>query len=183
MYKKLLKTPKKAAIAILLSFNLAACSGIPTKENFENTDLFKNQADIMQRSEQLHLGLEKKEVFRILGIDPEDLSRISKSEIQNALYGESILTGNKDDLERARDFFKDIEGYKIKYTELKSRASLSFSRIHTTTKGTDMSLTIIFKSGVLLEPPMITGGNIDNKRSKNIIYIFQNAKKAAAELK
>ena len=133
---------------ILLTFFLSAC--IPVGDQEINTKLFKSKEDLKERAAQLKPGMPKKAVFEKISIDQETFTRMSTQEVQMSIYGNSMVQGSPEQLERFREKLLGYEGYSLPYKDVKGSGSLGFGSLRVNKTGCDLKLVLIFDKGKLM---------------------------------
>lgn len=133
----------------LVTLSLSAC--IPAGEQSVNTELFKDNADMRERTSAVKPGMAKNSVFEALGIKPERFEQMSTKEIQTSLYGNFQVQGTPEQLEKFKDRLLAYEGYALPYRAIKSDSSLGFGSMKVKKKGYDLKLVLIFEKGKLLK--------------------------------
>ena len=132
----------------LLTFFLSAC--IPVGDQEINTKLFKSKEDLKERAAQLKPGMSKKAVFEKISIDQETFTRMSTQEVQMSIYGNSMVQGSPEQLERFREKLSGYEGYSLPYKDVKGSGSLGFGSLRVNKSGCDLKLVLIFDKGKLM---------------------------------
>lgn len=127
---------------------LTACMPVGNEEI--NTDLFKNQEEMKQTVNDLRPGMSKAAVFNQLKIPIAKFSRMSTTEMQLSIYGNSQVQGTPEQLEQFRRKLMTYEGYSLPYRDLESNGSLGFGTMKTNKKGYDLRMVLIFEHDRLM---------------------------------
>jgi hypothetical protein len=165
--------PKSVISAFILSSALlttGACTVIDSRET-TNSGAFNGSGDLETRLNTIQVGMSKDEVFSAIGLPEQRMQRLNRAEIKVALYGspDQELEGTE---EQVRQFFSDIEGYSFRYRDIDKDRSLTASfKVKTESEGTDMRVSLVFKSGKLYDRPDITGGVVNDTDRDPIIKI------------
>jgi len=133
---------------ILLTFFLSAC--IPVGDQEVNTELFKSKEDLKERAALLKPGMSIKAVFEKIQIDKDKFSRMSTQEVQMSIYGNSLVQGSPEQLEKFREKLMNYEGYSLPYKDVKGSGSLGFGSLRVNKSGYDLKLVLIFDKGKLM---------------------------------
>lgn len=135
-------------VAMCVTLLLSAC--MPSGEQDINTELFKNKEEMSTRAADLKIGAPKKAVFQALGVAPERFEHMSVHDVQMSIYGNSLVQGSPEELERFKNKLLSYEGYALPYREIKSSSSLGFGKMKVTKTGHDLKLVLIFDRGRLM---------------------------------
>lgn len=153
-----------------LAFVLSAC--IPVGDNHINTKLFKDKDDMYARAGKLEPGMSKKAVFETVSIDPEKFSRMSMQEVQQSIYGNSMVQGTPEQLEQFRQRLARYEGYSLPYREIKSNGSLGFGVMKVNKNGYDLKLVLIFEKGRLLRASVDGNQDVNEENDQSLINVI-----------
>ena len=115
-----------------------------------NSSLFKSKEDMKMRAAELKPGMSKKDVFEKISIAPEKFSHMSTQEVQMSIYGNSMVQGSPEQLERFRYRLQTYEGFSLPYRDIKSSGSLGFGTMKVNKQGYDLKLVLIFEKDRLL---------------------------------
>lgn len=137
-----------ALLICLFVLPLAAC--VPSGEQDINTELFKSKDDMHDRIAALKTGMAKKEVFKKLEIPSNKFKRLNTQDLQACLYGNSLVQGTPEQLEKFRRKISTFEAYSLPYREIKSSSSLGFGKVRVERTGYDLKLLLIFDNGKLV---------------------------------
>lgn len=133
---------------------LGAC--VPSGEHDINTELFKSKDDMQERLTALKPGMSKEQVFKTIGIKPNKFKKLNVQDTQICLYGNSLVQGTPEQLEKFRDKMSKLEAYTLPYREIKSSSSLGFAKVRVQKTGYDLKLVLVFDKGRLAKT-MIEG--------------------------
>lgn len=141
---------KKLSVLVVscVALFLSACMPIGNEEI--NTTLFKSKEDMKMRAAQLKPGMSRDDVFRKISIAPEKFTHMSTQEVQMSIYGNSMVQGSPEQLEKFRRRLQTYEGYSLPYREIKSKGSLGFGTMKVNKQGYDLKLVLIFEKDKLL---------------------------------
>lgn len=134
--------------ALFLTMPLAAC--VPSGEQDVNTELFRDKDDMQTRIDSLKVGMAKKDVFKRLDIPVNKFKRLNVQDMQICLYGNSIVQGTPEELEKFRQKMSALEAYTLPYREIKSSSSLGFAKVRVEKTGYDLKLLLVFDQGKLV---------------------------------
>lgn len=137
----------KLVFVTLLTISLSAC--LPSGEQNINTELFKDKQDMASKEQTLKRGMRKNEVFSALGIESGRFQRMNMQEMQNTVYGQSVVQGTPEQLEAFRRLMERYEGYSLPYREIKASSSLGFGTMRIQKTGYDLRIVLIFEDGRL----------------------------------
>lgn len=135
-------------VAMCVTLLLSAC--MPAGEQDINTELFKSKEEMSSRAAELKIGTPQKAVFEKLGVAPQRFERMSVHDVQMSIYGNSLVQGSPEELERFKNKLLSYEGYSLPYREIKSSSSLGFGKMKVTKTGHDLRLVLIFDRGRLM---------------------------------
>lgn len=150
----------------LTSFCLSGCAGqLPGGSDTVNKNYYTSADTLKLWTASLEPGMTKAEVFSRLGRVEADFRRLTREEIVSALFG-----GNSAGVpagfmppEQIRAFLSSLDGYELVYKNVKRRHGFtSLIRLRTDARGYSYTLRLIFKDGLLLEKPVLTGGKVDS---------------------
>ncbi|MBI1216278.1 MAG: hypothetical protein GC185_10745 [Alphaproteobacteria bacterium] len=153
-------------------FCLAGCAGtLPGGTQTVNKNYYPSPEVLKSWVDTLEPGMSKGEVFTRLGRSEEDFRRLDRTEIVDALFG-----GNNAGVpagfmppEQIRAFLNSLAGYELDYKYVKKRHGFTSPiRIRTDANGFDYMVKLIFKNGVLLEKPVMTGALVHNYSSDTL---------------
>ncbi|MCE9507164.1 MAG: hypothetical protein K8R48_02460 [Alphaproteobacteria bacterium] len=102
------------------------------------------------RAAELKPGMSKKAVFEKIQIAPEKFSHMSTQEVQMSIYGNSMVQGSPEQLERFRHRLQTYDGFSLPYRDIKSSGSLGFGTMKVNKQGYDLKLVLIFEKDRLL---------------------------------
>lgn len=158
----------------VLSISLSACSGVlpvPGGKNTINNAFYQSNVELKQKLSLLKPGMTTEEVFDHLGRTPDELIKLNRSQIIDALYGGSnspYATGAAVNPYKAVSI-KSLSAYELNYGIIKRKHGLkSPISIRTDEVGYDYSATIVFKDDALFEEPLVSGGLINNSSSTTV---------------
>jgi hypothetical protein len=141
---------KKLRILVLGCIVLFLSACVPIGDEEINSNLFKSKEDMKMRTAELKPGMSKKAVFEKIQIAPEKFSQMSTQEVQMSIYGNSMVQGSPEQLERFRQRLQTYEGYSLPYRDIKSQGSLGFGTMKVNKQGYDLKLVLIFEKDRLL---------------------------------
>lgn len=148
---------------------MAAC--MPTDRENVNTELFKNKEEFREKAEQLKPGMSRKKVFELLGVTEDKFQRLSLSEIQTSIYGNSQVQGTPEQLEKFKRRLQAYEGYALPYKKIKSDSSLGFGIMKMHKSGQDLKLILVFENKKLSRASV---EGTENLNLQNDQYIWSN---------
>lgn len=128
---------------------LVLCACVPTGQQNVNTELFKDKRDIVEKMDDLKVGMTEKAVFEKLGIKPARFERMSMPEVQVSMYGNSQVRGTPEQLEQFRRKLMSCKGYALPYRKIDSSSSLGFGKMKVKKTGQDLRLVLVFSNGKL----------------------------------
>jgi len=165
---KLLSRLKKTNILTLGICSILLISCIPVGDEDINTDLFKNKEELRLASEKLRPGMTKDEVLKELKIPVEKFTVMSTEELQRNVYGNSMVQGTPEQLERFKEILLRYRGYYLPYRDLKSEGSIGFGKMKVNKKGHDLKLVLIFENGTLLKSSVDGSQDVNMNEDKYI---------------
>jgi hypothetical protein len=154
----------------LLAFFLSSC--IPVGDQEVNTQLFTSKEDLKERAAMLTPGMPKKTVFEKIEIDPDQFSRMSTQEVQMSIYGNSLVQGSPEQLEKFREKLMNYEGYELPYKDIKGSGSLGFGTLRVNKTGCDLKLVLIFDRGKLLRSSVDGNQQVDQSEDQSFFNVF-----------
>lgn len=134
-----------------------------------NTEYFNSVVTLDDRLDQLEVGMTKEEVFNTLGMNQGDMQSLDRKGIKVALYGseDQVIQGSEAEV---RAFFSDMEGLSFDYENIeRKRTFRGLLKIQTEDVGHDLSVTLVFKEGLLYENPVRAGGKVNSTDRDPII--------------
>jgi hypothetical protein len=111
----------RAVVVIIACLSVSGC--IPQGEEHVNAELFKDRTEVTARTETIKTGMKKKDVFEKLKVNPARFERMSLSEVQLALYGNSQVHGTPAQLEAFRRKLATYDGYTLPYRNISCSSS------------------------------------------------------------
>ena len=175
------KRTKTFALTLTLLFGNAAC----THMTQVNTDTYKSAGIFQQRVEALDVGMTKEQTLAILSASNLNSSNYNstrktmiaiedKREKRLAVYGDGRAPLTLSEKEEERIYMNRLDVFKIPFKDLISKQTFAFSSIKDKERGYSMSVTLIFKDGVLLEDPKINGGFAQRNEKESIFRAISN---------
>jgi hypothetical protein len=152
MSLKPLKTIFTLLIACLVTIT-SAC--MPVGDERINTDLFKSKEDMRAKSLSLKRGMDKKNAFDTVGVEPEKYEQMSLEDIQYALYGNSQVRGTPAELEEFRRKLSNYEGYALPYRDIEKKSSFAFVKMNVKRTGADLRMVMIFENDRLIRSVVV----------------------------
>ena len=164
----------KISVLFITCLSLQACSGVlpvPGGRSTINDDFYHSDAEMQASLESLKIGMTEQVVFSKLGREKEDLNKLDRQGIIQALYGGQFspyISGSAENPYANLDL-KALSGYELNCRSVKRKHGLkSPISIRTNEQGYDYKATMIFLDGALFEAPIISGGLIDSSSSKTL---------------
>jgi len=157
------------AVALLILF-LSAC--IPVGDEQINTELFKSKEDMRDRAALLKPGMTTKETFEKIEIGPDKFSRMSTQEVQMSIYGNSLVQGSPDQLEKFREKLACYEGYSLPYRDIQGSGSLGCGTLRVNKTGYDLKLVLIFDKGKLMRASVDGNQQVDTNEDQSIFNVL-----------
>jgi hypothetical protein len=151
-------------LALLLG--LSGCAGqLPGGNDTTNVAYYTSPAVLKQWVDSLAPGMSKGETFARLGRVEKDFRRLSRTEIVDTLFG-----GNNAGVpagfmppDQIRAFLESLDGYELDYKNVKKRHGFTSPiRVRTDASGYSYVIKLIFRNGLLLEKPVMTGGTVQS---------------------
>lgn len=137
------------AMMVMVAMSLSGC--MPMGEEKVNAELFKDKQDMQKKASEIHVGMTKKQVFKRLGISPAQFTRMNMAEVQTSIYGNSVVQGTPEELDRFREKMMAFEGYSLPYVNIASDGSLGFAKMKVKETGHDLRMVLIFHNGRLFK--------------------------------
>jgi len=178
------KRTKAWALSLTMIFggvSMTGCTHLTevNKDIFQSADIFQN------RVETLDIGMNKQEVLSILSKSSSDTSAYrnteraliaieDKREKRLAVYGDDRAPLTLDEKEEERIYMNRLDVFKIPFKDILSKETFAFSSINDKEKGYSMSVTLIFKDGMLLENPKVNGGYGQRNEKESIFKVISN---------
>lgn len=157
---------------LLLLTACAQFAPVPGGDNRVNTDHFAGPEDLITKLNQLEKGMTDMHVFELIGISVNDVTRMQRSEVVEALYSTSSFAGTEDP-DRTQWFLHSLYGYSFKYTNLEKEHGFSTPiRLRTMEEGNDYRVVLVFQGGRLFEKPILTGGPVKRSSSQTFFDIL-----------
>jgi len=165
---KLFSKLDKTNILTLGICSILLISCIPVGDEDINTDLFKNKEELIISSEKLRQGMTKAEVLSELKIPVEKFTLMNTEELQRNVYGNSLVQGTPEQLERFKELLLRYKGYYLPYRDLESKGSFGFGKMKINKKGHDLKLILIFENGLLLKSSVDGSQDVNMNEDKYI---------------
>lgn len=164
-YNKNLRTSYiSMLLAIFAILFLTAC--MPLNDKNVNNDLFKSKEELKTKTSELKAGMNKDEVFELLGVPMGKFDQLGTVDIQRTLYGDSQLQGTPEQLEEFRKKLMRFEGYSLPYQSIKSKGSLGFGKLKVKKTGHNLLLVLIFENGKLLKATVEGKQDVNEKEDQ-----------------
>jgi hypothetical protein len=150
---------------------LAGCAGIapvPGGTDSVNSAYYSNEMDFKSRVGQLQPGMGESQVLYILGRTREEMRQLNRNEILSALYGANTMQmmNSVAAREETTVFMRSLYGYQLQYKDVsKDHGFVNPFRIRTEEEGFSYTVNLIFKNGLLLERPDLSGGVVHDTSS------------------
>ncbi len=167
--KVLFKKIRVLATAALVLF-LTSC--IPVGDQQINSNLFKNKQDMEQRASELHPGMSEADVFKKICIAKDKFSHMSLPEVQTSLYGNSIVQGSPQQLEKFRRVLMTYQGYYLPYSNINDSGSLGFGSLRVNKTGYVLKLVLIFEHGRLLQASVDGNQDVNQYQDKSLFNVL-----------
>lgn len=166
-------------VVFVMVLALAGCAGyapVPGGSDSVNASYYSSQNDFKARVAQLQPGMGEAHVFYLLGRNREELRQLNRNEILSALYGANTMQVMDSITEREETtaFMRSLYGYQLKYRDVeREHGFVNPLRIRTEEAGFDYTVNLIFKNGMLLEKPDLSGGVVQ-ERSSSTFFDYLN---------
>ena len=167
--KVLFKKIRILAVSLLVLF-LSAC--IPVGDQQVNTELFKSKEDLKERAALLKPGMSMKAVFEKISIDKNKFSRMSTQEVQMSIYGNSLVQGSPEQLEKFREKLMNYEGYSLPYQDIQGSGSLGFGTLRVNKTGCDLKLVLIFDKGKLMRASVDGNQQVNTNEDQSFFNVL-----------
>lgn len=141
----------KQVLILGLLLTMTACAGKPLRlgSSDTNTGLFESPEALGKQLTYISRGASKKWVYVMLGIDEStsNLAILTRGEIWNREYGNSIPQGSPEKLRRLSEEFATLNGWKLPFISIYQQGhfdplSLSYTR---TELGHNLTIVAIFR--------------------------------------
>lgn len=176
-YQSIFRTFSLFISGAFLSVCLSACASVlpvPGGDSTTNKDFYENELDLIDALERIQIGMSKNRVFSHLLRTEHDFQKMDRSEIIKAIYGGNNVTYGHGDSSYGltEEFLSTLSGYKFKFTVVKTNHGFSSPiRIRTTEHGYDYEVSLIFQHDLLIEEPIMAGGDV-NRTNSGTIFDF-----------
>lgn len=167
--KVLFKKTRILAVT-LFAFFLTSC--IPVGDQEINTELFKSKEDMQERAASLKPGMPMKTVFEKIHIDKDKFSHMSTQEVQMSIYGNSLVQGSPEQLEKFREKLMCYEGYSLPYKDIQGSGSLGFGSLRVNKSGYDLKLVLIFDHGRLMRASVDGNQQVNQDEDESIFNVL-----------
>ena len=173
-YQSIFRTLSLFAFWGLIGIWLSACASVlpvPGGDSTTNKDFYENESDLTDALERIQIGMSKERVFSHLLRTEDDFQKMDRSEIIKVIYGGNNVTYGygQNSYGITEEFLSSLSGYKFKFTVVKTNHGFSSPiRIRTTEYGYDYEVSLIFQHDVLIEEPIMSGGDVNNTNSGTI---------------
>jgi hypothetical protein len=171
------KMKKHTLLAVALSFLCVACAGaLPGGSDSINQNFYQNGDQLKEFADTLQPGMPRDEVFARLGRVEKDFKRLHRNEIISVLFGgrENGVPVSFNPDGDIKSFLESLDGYNLSFKQVKRRHGFTSPiRIQTDEEGFGYQLDLIFRNGLLLEKPFVTGGRITGADT-NTIFDYLN---------
>ena len=150
---------------------LTGCAGVapvPGGTKTINSSYYNSETDFKARVMQLQPGMGEGHVLRVLGLGRDDLQQLNRNEILTALYGANTMQMMTSLSERQQTdaFMQSLYGYRLEYKDVKKQHGfVNPFRIRTEEQGFEYTVNLIFKDGLLLQRPDLSGGVVHDTSS------------------
>ena len=161
-------------VFLFIAFALGGCAGIapvPGGTDSINDKYYMSEGDFKSRVGQLQTGMQEDHVLYLLGRSLNDLHQLSRDEILTALYGRNTTQNLGIGAERAQNvaFINSLYGYQLQYRDIsKAHGFVNPFRIRTEKDGFDYAVNLVFRDGLLLVRPDLSGGVVHNTTSATL---------------
>lgn len=158
-------------VFLFIVFALAGCAGIapvPGGTDSVNAKYYTSEDDFKSRVAQLQVGMQETHALYLLGRQPSELRQLNRDEILTALYGRNTTQNLGNGAERAQNvaFINSLYGYRLQFRDVsKGHGFVNPFRIRTEKDGFDYTVNLLFKDGVLLVRPDLSGGVVRDTSS------------------
>ncbi|MBU0858613.1 MAG: hypothetical protein KJ667_01630, partial [Alphaproteobacteria bacterium] len=160
------------AILLVLTLAFTGCAGrapVPGGDDDTNSKFYESPGDLINRINQLHPGMTHGQVFHILDRHAAELTKLSRAEINGALYGSqnAQFDGSLAEQEAARHFLQSLYGYRLDYAKVQRKHGFSSPiRVRTNKEGYRYQVLLIFQHGRLYDQPILSGGVVTDSSSR-----------------
>lgn len=167
------------ASVLVFTLALAGCAGVapvPGGTDSVNASYYASQDDFKARVAQLQPGMGEAHVLYLLGRNRDELRQLNRNEILSALYGANTMQmlDSVREREETTAFMRSLYGYQLKYKDVeREHGFVNPLRIRTEEQGFDYTVNLIFKNGLLLEKPDLSGGVV-HQRSSSTFFDYLN---------
>ena len=159
-------------MAVACIFSLTGCAQflpVPGGDDTTNEKYYKGEDDLIAALKRLQVGMSKDRAFSILMRKEDDFKKMDRSDILHALYG-----GSDVELQQGinNHFLTSLSGYSFRFRVVESEHGFASPiRVRTREEGYDYTVSMIFQNDVLMEEPILSGGDI-NKTTSGTIFDF-----------
>lgn len=161
---------------VFLILCLSACAGrapLPGGGETSNINFYASHEEMKQKVHSLRPGMDQARVFEILGHDEKEMTALTREEVRRALTGGENAPLPETISVYGPDALQTVEGYRFTFTNVKRKHGFSSPiRIRTDESGFRYTVTLVFMDTVLLEDPMVTGGVVNDSRSRTLFDLF-----------
>ncbi len=162
---------------LLCMFLVTACAWflpVPGGDDTTNEEYYEGEEDLMAALKRLQVGMSKERAFSILMRKEDDFKKLDRAGILHALYGGSDieLQQGMSAHGMSTHYLSTLSGYSFRFQVVESEHGFTSPiRVRTSEEGYDYTVSLIFRNDVLLEEPILSGGDI-NKTSSGTIFDF-----------
>lgn len=158
------------ALFLLMAGGCAGVAPVPGGTDLVNQSYYKSREEFLGKLALVKPGMTRAEVFKQLGRQEEDFTRLDRTAIVAALFGSNnVQFKDLDANEASKSFVQMLEGYQFEYESKNRIHGLSSPiRLQTNEAGFDYKLTLIFYQGNLLGWPILAGGVVNDSQSTTI---------------
>ena len=164
-------------VAMVCISSLTGCAQflpVPGGDDTTNEKYYEGEEDLMAALKRLQVGMSKERAFSILMRKEDDFKKLDRAGILHALYGGSDveLQQGMSAHGMSTQFLASLAGYSFRFQVVESEHGFTSPiRVRTREEGYDYSVSLIFQNDILVEEPILSGGDI-NKTSSGTIFDF-----------
>jgi hypothetical protein len=158
-------------LAVLILQGCAWTAPVPGGTDAANPFFYQDADDLQRRLASIEEGMTEMQVFDIMGRKKDDFSKLSRQEVMASLFGSNNLNIQRDYIKapNENDFIQSIDGYRMRFKDINREHGFSSPiRVKTKELGYDYTVDLLFQYGVLIEVPIVSGGQVNNAYSRTL---------------